>query len=268
MLMGYAVANRHLVIDPLATVKAPHVERKDPKILTIEQVRSLLEVAWSKWDGECFTYVVLGCFCGIRPHETTKLRWSDIKDANSVVRLSASIAKTREVRAVKIPENARMMLLDWIDRKFANYGEPGDTNPESPVVPCHPNHLRKRFHQVFRNAGIEIWPKDAMRHTFASFYHQATDGDMNALMSRLGHSRPITSLRHYVNLTDEHWLDYFTLTVKKHQQDVIDNLAGKNDHKDPSEPSDRRGTLRKLGLSNEDVSFQERLDALCGNIRD
>ena len=76
MLTGFAVKHGYLVLDPLGKIAAPHHVEADPTILTMEQCKTLLDVAENKWGGECFTLRLPRTdLRGIRPHELTKPTW-------------------------------------------------------------------------------------------------------------------------------------------------------------------------------------------------
>jgi len=208
MLFNYGVKHEYLERNPLSKLQPPALERTDPHVLTIDQVDCLLDATWRDHDGVTFVYTVLGFFGGIRPHELTKLTWGDFRDHGRAIRLRASTSKTRDVRVVRLPINAATMIADYQSAYSKRTGKRlGD---DELIVPMTHNLLRKRFRQAFKLAGINVWPHDVARHTFASFYLKATKS-MPRLMEQLGHSTPRTSLRHYVNLTDDSWIEYFSL---------------------------------------------------------
>ena len=218
MLFNYGVKHRFLERNPMVTMQSPLMERRDPKILTVEQAEALTVASFQDHDGVTFVYTVLGLFAGIRPHEITKLKWGDLKQWGWQVRLPARTAKTRAVRSVQLPMNAARMIHTYRDLLKERNGKLPDD--DSLIVPMTHNLLRKRFKQAYKAAGLTKWPHDVSRHTFASFYYKATKS-MPKLMEQLGHSTPVMALRHYVNLTEESWLDYFTITHSEKLKDEI-----------------------------------------------
>jgi integrase len=230
MLFNYGVKHEFLERNPMAKMQSPLLTRRDPRILTVDQADSLLDAAYRDHDGATLVYIVLGLFGGIRPHEIMKLKWSDFRDEGWSVRLRAETAKTRDVRVANLPVNATHMISDF--RRAYRQKHGSEPDPESPVVPMTQNLLRKRFRQAYRLAGLKEWPHDAARHTFASFYYKATKS-MPLLMEQLGHATPVTSLRHYVNLTDESWISYFTLGATKEQEMIFKNYVAHLTDPDP-----------------------------------
>lgn len=242
MFFNWCKHRGYLHTDPLQDVNAPHVVQKDPTILTIEQCANLLKSAWDSFDGHLFPYVVLNLFCGIRPKELTRLRWSHMK--NDAIRLDASITKTNDVRNVPIPTNALLMLDYWRERsKVDIYASTELINGD-----WSNDKLRREFKRVYRRAGLKAWPKDAGRHTFASYYLSAVEGNVGKLQARLGHATHKMSLRHYINLNVSHWTEYFTLfepatsaslLTSKLDTCKLDTFAGPH----PYEPNQAREIL-------------------------
>jgi integrase/recombinase XerD len=251
MVFNYGVKHQFLERNPMATMQSPLITRRDPPILTVEQVENLLYAAYHDHDGVVFVYTVLGFFGGIRPNEITKLKWSDFRDHGWSVRIRAENAKTRDVRVVALPVNAHRMISDYQAQFAAKNGEP---DPDSLIVPLTHNLLRKRFRQAFQRAGIRVWPHDAARHTFASFYYKATKS-MPKLMEQLGHSTPTTSLRHYVNLTDESWIKYFSLAATPDQeallQGYVKECTDPDSIPDNQHPPIREGDVLKVLLYHD-----------------
>jgi integrase len=250
MLFNYGVKHEYMERNPLSTLQPPALERKDPHILTIDQVDCLLDATWRDHDGVTFVYTVLGFFGGIRPHELTKLTWGDFREWGRAIRLRASTSKTRDVRVVHLPMNAVLMIGAYkAAYKQRTGAEPAD---EELIVPMTHNLLRKRFRQAFKLAGIHKWPHDVARHTFASFFLKATKS-MPRLMEQLGHSTPRTSLRHYVNLTDDSWIEYFSLAhnsqVAGELKHYIKLLTDPDPIPDNPHPPIREADVEKLFLS-------------------
>ncbi len=244
MLFRHAVKHEFMEKHPMAKLQSPALGRRDPKILTVEQAESLLQASYDDHDGAVFIYTVLGLFCGIRPHEITKLKWNDFRNFGWEIRLKAENAKTRDVRVVTLPCNACEMISDFRSNLREKHGSEPD--PDSLLVPMTHNLLRKRFRQAFKRAGINVWPHDAARHTFASFFLKATKS-MPLLMEQLGHSTPRTSLKHYVNLTDESWIDFFTLAATPKQRDNLKEYVTRCTDPDPI-PENQYPPIREADL--------------------
>jgi integrase len=224
MLFRYATKREYMHRDIMFQVRRPDPKKFDPVILTIEEAGALLKSAWEELEGVCFTYVVIGLFCGVRPHELCRLRWEDLREGGTVIRLPASKSKTNDMRVIPLPLNARLLLRAWIDKTYKESVDVAEPTPTDKIVPLEYDKLRREFYRIYRRAGIKRWPKDAMRHSFATYYYQATQS-MISLQLRMGHSTPKTSLKHYLNLTDQPWERYFTLGtegVRKPLEEVLE----------------------------------------------
>jgi integrase len=138
-------------------------------------------------DGGLLVYVVLGLFCGLRPErEMGLMRLSAINLEEGTVVVDAGSAKSRSRRVVDVPVNARGLLkmgVEWLRARG-----------EDRVVG---RNFRKRWEGLRRRAGLEEWPADVMRHSYAS-YHFAMWQNENLLKAQMGHSRESEVLwQHY-----------------------------------------------------------------------
>jgi integrase len=215
MLFEWGVKNGQVGENPLGKIKIPE-PLVLPKIFTIAEVESLLFHSWNHPDGRFFPYLVLGFFCGIRPHELSKLQWLDIVDDGTLVHIPTQKSKTSDLREIPIPFCARLMLYryqTWHPQKPANR-----------IVPYYFPGFKEDLRRFYRQPALKIvkWPHDVIRHTFASFFYRATR-DTDQLRMRLGHSQTEMTLRHYLSLTQEDWFAYFSLNV--HRDDKAEIAA-------------------------------------------
>jgi integrase len=150
-------------------------------------VKDSLTAGMAERDGGLLVYVVLGLFCGLRPErEMGLMRLSAINLEEGTVVVDAGSAKSRSRRVVDVPVNARRLLkmgVEWLRAQG-----------EDRVVG---RNFRKRWEGLRRRAGLEDWPADVMRHSYAS-YHFAMWQNENLLKAQLGHSRDSEVLwQHY-----------------------------------------------------------------------
>jgi integrase len=89
------------------------------------------------------------------------------------VEIKAAKAKTARRRIVEIQPNLR----DWLGPYAGMTGA---------VVPVS---SRKKLAAIRKNAGLERWPKNGLRHSFAS-YRLAATHDAPRVASELGHTSP------------------------------------------------------------------------------
>jgi integrase len=81
------------------------------------------------------------------------------------------------------------LLVRWLDYYIRAGG-----NIQDGVTPT--SNLRKRLRAVRKTAGLDRWPQDAPRRTFASCW-LAVHSDVNKLNNFMGHTSPEMLWRHY-----------------------------------------------------------------------
>lgn len=165
---GFALKKKLVGENPIASVGKPKVDETTPGILAPAQVESLLSAA-EQAGGEMVPYIALGLFAGIRSEELGKLQWSAVDLERGTVTIGAEIAKKRRTRYVTMSENLRAWLK----------GREG-------IGAIRPTAWRYQWAQVRADAGIVDWPKNAMRHSFAS-YHFAAHLNAPQTAAELGH---------------------------------------------------------------------------------
>jgi integrase len=148
-------------------------------ILTIDQIARLLESSAS----ELVPYVAIGAFAGLRRAELERLDWREVDLESSLIEVTASKAKSARRRFVRIQPN----LARWL-RPYAQLR--GEVTPLK---------YRELFDAAREAAGIEQWPNNALRHSFAS-YHLARFNDAAALALELGHTNSNLVFQHYRQL--------------------------------------------------------------------
>ena len=170
---GYATANVIQLVDKSSVVR-DHVPT-----FSIEQLGRLLAAA----PPEYVPVLAIGAFAGLRPEEINKLRWEDLDFHERTIRVNASAAKTRKKRFAEISDN----LLAWL-RPYV--GRSGSVAP--------PN-LQKMRRTTMKAAGIEKWPQDVLRHSFASAHYAAYKNPAHTALL-LGHRDQNMLLTHYRDL--------------------------------------------------------------------
>jgi integrase len=149
-------------------VDKPAVDSHEPSVLMLADCRKLLAAARDYKDGLLLPYVAVSLFAGLRPTELSRLTWDRVDLTEKTITLDGSMAKTRQRRIVKLPENAIAWLL--------------------PLAPQHqefvPAAFQRHFGRVKHAAGfngkdggkdengkkLRPWVQDYMRHTAISMY--------------------------------------------------------------------------------------------------
>jgi integrase len=168
-------------------------------ILTVDQTARLLESA----SAELVPYLAIGAFAGLRRAELERLDWQEVDRQSGLIEVAAAKAKSARRRFVKIRSN----LAKWLQPHAQLSGN---------VTP--PNY-RELLDAARKAAGIQEWPQNALRHSFAS-YHLAKFKDAAALALELGHTNSSLVFQHYRQLVkpkqaDRYWKIAPTVGSKK-----------------------------------------------------
>jgi integrase len=202
VLFSHAKHEQWVASNPIEYVAAKEVERDQPGILELFQVRALLE-ACVKVEPDFVPAVTIALFAGVRPESELwhlERQHLDLKKAEIDVHRSKSMGSTR---FLKIQKN----LVAWLRHYLPK--EPGPISPRG-------DGYYSRLQRIREEAGITVWPQDVLRHTFASYRYAAT-GDENITRKEMGHYGSVhVFLRHYKNrVRDEDVKEFWALTPKK-----------------------------------------------------
>ena len=171
-VFSFGVKRGYCDHNPVKFVDRPSRENGDVHFLSVEQVVSLLLHAEKH---ELVPYVALGVFAGPRPEkELRALDWQKINLVERTIRIDASLAKTRQRRVIEIGDALFAYLTPYAKR-------------HGPVVNGGDQEFRKRWEACRKDAGIALWPHDALRHSFAT-YHLAAFNDIGKLSLQMGNS--------------------------------------------------------------------------------
>jgi integrase len=166
--LNWCVRRQFAVTNNMEAVDKPAVDSHEPSVLSVANCRKLLTAARDYKEGLLLPYVAVSLFAGLRPTELSRLTWGRVDLTEKTITLDGSMAKTRQRRIVKLPENAIAWLL--------------------PLAPKHPDFVPAAFQRHFRrvkhaagfngpNGGkdengkkLRPWVQDYMRHTAISMY--------------------------------------------------------------------------------------------------
>lgn len=180
-LFGFAVRRGYRPTNPIAQIEKPTVTETSPGVLTIAQASALLNVCASG-EAEMLAAVAIGLFAGLRTEELDGLDWRHVDLRENNIHVTPEIAKTREGRDVEIHPTLRAWLLPL-------------ARSEGKLAPAksYDYHLAQKA----KAAGITDWPKNALRHSFAS-YHFANFKNAPLTAAMLGHhSSTVTFEKRY-----------------------------------------------------------------------
>jgi hypothetical protein len=179
----FALSHHWIASDPSAHIERIQLTDSPPGILLVEEGAALLR-ACQLIEPEMTTFFALGMFCGLRSEgELEWIRKDNIDLERGFVEVPAAITKSRQRRIVDLSENCKAWLKLGI----------------------HPTvKIQYRFDRVRRKAGEILerkfeWPRNAMRHSFAS-YHLAMHQSAEKTALQMGHHSTDMLFRHYREL--------------------------------------------------------------------
>jgi integrase len=170
---GYCIGN------PARTSAKAKVIESAIGILTVDQTARLLESG----SADLVPYIAIGAFAGLRRAELERLDWKEVDLQSKLIEVTARKAKSARRRFVRIQPN----LAKWLQPCARISGS------------VTPSNYRELLDAAREAAGIQEWPQNALRHSFAS-YHLARFNDVAALALELGHTSAQLVFQHYRQL--------------------------------------------------------------------
>ena len=170
----FSYAERRRVIDqnPVLRTAQPKLVDKPPEIFAVDELAALLNAA-ATHALDVVPMLAIGAFAGVREAEIKRLTWSEVDQRRGHIEIRSSKAKSARRRIIAMQPN----LCDWL-RPYA-----GMTGAVVPV------NARKKLDAIRTDAGLTHWPKNGLRHSFAS-YRLAATHDAPRVASELGHTSP------------------------------------------------------------------------------
>ena len=169
VLFGYAMRRRMIDSNPITHTARPKLPDNPPEIFTVDELRALLESA----TPDVIPMLAIGAFAGLREAEIERLDWSEIDLARGHIEVLARKAKSARRRIIPIQPN----LAAWLAPLQRKSG---------PVVPAG---ARKKLLAARKAAELVKWPRNGLRHSFAS-YRLAAIHDAPRVSTKLGHTSP------------------------------------------------------------------------------
>jgi integrase len=202
---SFAVRRKYAPSNPTSEITKPEAASGEIGILSVAEMTSLLAAT----PETLRAYVAIGAFAGLRSAELQRLDWSNVHFDEGLIEITAQNAKSARRRMVTIQPNLREWLLPLRKHK-------GNVTPDD---------LRKQFEQAREAAGIDNWPNNALRHSFAS-YHLARFNDAAALALQMGHTNSNMIFNHYRQLVRPKDAEaYWTTAPAKASKKIVQLVA-------------------------------------------
>jgi len=177
-MFQYAIVLKACPSNPVTEAVKPKAKPSSTKVLRPTQLAALL----ASVDDEILPAIAISFFAGVRRSELLRLDWSEIDLRDGTIEITAENAKTAQRRLIPMSNN----LKAWL-KPFAKH--------EGHVVGSE-GILRGGLKRACKAAKIKDWPRNAGRHSYAS-YHLAEHDDPGKLSIALGHPHPLMLHKHY-----------------------------------------------------------------------
>ncbi len=180
-LFSFCVSRGYAASNPVTQAAKIKVPPGSIGVLSVSEAHRLL----LECQQDILPAVAVGLFAGLRREEIARLDWKEIDLDRGHIEVKAAKSKSARRRLVKISPNLRAWLSPH--RQLAGT-----------VSPTHSTY-RRRFAVAVKASGIQKWPHNAARHSFAS-YHLAFHQNAAATALQLGHTESRTLFEHYREL--------------------------------------------------------------------
>ena len=180
-LFGWCVRRKYATENPASQVDAVRIDHQPPRILTVDECQTLLNLARNH-HFRALPWFVLGLFAGVRPSELDRLGWESVNLEAGTITIDAAASKVRQRRIVTLEPVA----VAWM------------REAQGAQMPVPVATRRRALRDLRERMGWAEWPADILRHTAASYllaHHQ----DAGKVALNLGNS-PGVLFRHYRQL--------------------------------------------------------------------
>jgi integrase len=177
--------------------KFPEAASGEIPVFSPEEVRALVDAAASPQDAALY---LTAAFTGLRMGELIALRWRDIDQPGSTIRVRASYSagalttpKSGKVRAVPLAPDVAHALAGLRTRTYL-------TGPDDPVFIgdsgsyLDGSALRRRYKAALHRAGLRALRFHDLRHTFGT--RVIAHADIRRVQEWMGHADIQTTMRY------------------------------------------------------------------------
>lgn len=204
-VFDHAVRDGAINRNPAAGIRLPRVQGNDPRPLTHEQLWRLADYLDEPRDR---ILVLVAGYCGLRWGELAALRWTDVDQERSVLRVARAYseeARRGELSPVKDHQARTVPIPRIVSDELAMFRAGQSQKPDGLVFPSanqtplrNRNFRRDVFDDAVDALELDITPHN-LRDTAASLAIQA-GASVVAVARLLGHESAATTLNHYAGL--------------------------------------------------------------------
>jgi integrase len=152
-LFAYGVKRNYLSTNPAAVIAPIKYIDGPPEIFTVDELSAVLTSA----GPDLLPVLVVGAFAGLRTAEALRLDWREVDLARGFIEIAAAKAKSARRRLIPVSDNLAVWLRPYAART-------GKLWPKSQQL------YHKMCGQLAASASLSRWPKNGLRHSYASYF--------------------------------------------------------------------------------------------------
>jgi integrase/recombinase XerC len=201
-LCQYLVRNAHIKSNPFDDVRAPKTKRRLPKLLSVDQMASLVEIKLAdplSYRDKAIMELLYSS--GLRLAELCDLNLNDLNLPERLLRVTGKGNKTRDLPLGRMADQA---IREWLKQRNSlplKDFEAVFTSKNGTRI--RPRTIQQRIKMWATRQGIEIPVSPHMlRHSFASHLLESS-GELRSVQELLGHSN-ISTTQIYTHLDFQH----------------------------------------------------------------
>lgn len=210
----------HIQGDAFLNPELPKISYPNPNSLTQKQIVGYLQLS-ARLKEPARTALLLAPFCGLRNDELVHLQMKNLRKIvkNGKTHVTFTVkGKGDKVRMVPILPDGVPLLFDYLKTWRRHYNLPASAdwlfpNPRT-KTPIDPRGLRYHVHRIAKTLGATRTSMHTLRRTYATTLKRA-GMPMIELQKVLGHEKADTTIKSYIEVTDEELLVQFDKTGAK-----------------------------------------------------
>jgi len=201
----YCYSKKHIIdSNPAYDLETPKVGKRNPKYLTLEESKNLLETAYvSPHESNERDYCMLTLFlnCGLRLSELRGIDIDDIHDTTLTV-----IGKGNKERTIYLNKACLEALEDWMNKRATLKIKPDHKKAlfvSKRGTRISDDMIQITIKRLLGEAGIDtkVYSVHKLRHTAATLMYKYGNVDIRALQLILGH-KSVSTTQIYTHVDD------------------------------------------------------------------
>ena len=215
MIFSFAMKQELILSNPMDKVDKPKLQKHRVEALSQEEARRFFEALHAcPLDFHCMLHLMITT--GIRRGECIGLKWRDVDEARSLIRIERNVTYTAKsgivvsspktaasIRVIPVTSTTLLLLRQLKEQRQQEYPRtiladsflfPGESDIFSPR---DPNAVTQRVKRFMKSHGLPDMSPHDLRHSCATLLLN-NGADIKSVQEILGHTNASTTLNFYV----------------------------------------------------------------------